>query len=225
MMEKIQSITIQNALDQGYKVAQLWDLYSRPISSGEVYNAKGALLKGTAYVNWAYWENKNIVTHNFVATLSNGTELSQANFSDLKASLGIKADPVLTPSGTQFEIKMAGWENPEEGLAEVTGLVGLYLIYLDNDDWIKVFDAADGTTTSSHTFPVHKGHDFKILTQENFDYELSEFNLDGPIPTFKKHLRADFKGAELDIHMPTEVTCTVKIANRNLDKVWIKYIN
>ena len=223
-MEKIQSETIQQALDQGYKVAQLWDLYSRPISSGEVYNAKGALLKGTVYVDWAYWENKNIVTHNFVVTLSNGTELSQVNFSDLKGSLGIKADPVLTPSGTQFEVKMSGWDGPEEGLAEVTGITGLYVLYLDNDDWVKVFDTNEHGTVSQHTFPVRKDKDFMLMIQEGFEYEWTIFHLDGPIPTFKKHLRCDFKGAEMDVHMPTEVTCTVKITNRNLDKLWIKYL-
>lgn len=222
MEAKIQTENLQKALDEGYKVSQLWDLHTRVISSSEKLNAKGSLMKGTVYVEWTFWLNSNIQPHAFVAVLDNGTELSQADFQDLYGSLGISAPPVLTQGGTQFDVKMSGHDSGDQ--SSTVGLVGLYLIYLDNDDWIKVFDSSTHSTASMHTFPVHKDRDFKILTQEGFEYEISEFNLDGPLPTFKKHLRADFKGAELDIWMPTEVTCTVKITNRNLDKVWIKYI-
>ena len=216
------SQNLQQALDAGYKASQLWSVHNRVYSTTEKLNDKGSLMRGTVYVEWAFWLDHNIQEHAFIAVFDNGTDVSHPNFSDLKASLGIVDDPVLTKGGTQFEVKMSEWESEDQ--SRTVGLLGIYLVYLDNDDWIKVFDGATHGTASQHTFPVHKDRDFMLMIQENFDYEWTIFHLDGPIPTFKKHLRCDFRGAEMDVSMPTEVTCTVKITGRNLDKLWVKYL-
>ena len=214
---------LQQAMDNGYKVSQLWDINTRVISSTEKLNDKGSLMRGTVYVEWAFWLNSNVQEHAFIAVFDNGTDITHPNFSDLKSSLGITADLVLTQGGTQFDVKMSEWESEDQ--SRTVGLVGLYLVYLDNDDWIKVYDTkVNQTTVSEHTFPVHKDTSFKILVQEGFEYEECVFDINGPIPLTKKVLCADFKRVDLKISMPTEVTCRVFLSGRNLDKVWLKYI-
>lgn len=223
MNPKIQSEQLNALLRQGYKVHSLWSVDKRVVSSQERLNAKGGLVKGTVYVDWAYWLNSNIVPHSFVLTLSNGTEISQASFEDLHATLGIVTPPVLTQGGTFFDVKMTGHDNDDVSL--VDGITGLYLAFNDNSNWIKVHDVAAGEATGRVEFEVLEGRSFKVLFVEDVHYEETTFNIDGPIPLHKKILNADFRGRECQISMPNVNHClAVMTGGRTFGQIWIKYI-
>ena len=203
---------------EGYKVADLWTVGNRTISSYDLLSANGGLTQGRIDIDWLFWKDSNIKPFRYILTLDNGSEFEGQTLQEVIRSLQPKYDPQFTDGGCVIEFDMHSDE---------VGVVKLQLVYINENDWIRVAETT--STVSGATIKLKPNTKlFKLFfeTQDRPIIGYVTIDLDYPVVHLSKNtyvsigdidIRILFTSADTIEVSPTKSAYTFK-------HIYLKYL-